>query len=344
MKVLLVGSDLNVAIERYYKKYLTEFGVEIYHYPAPDIIFNFHSKNIINKIFFKTGIYKKYGFVNRELIRIAEEFQPDIIWIFKGLEIFPQTLKKLRTKFRLANFNPDHPFIIIASSNGNRNVKNSVGLYHLHFSYHSALVRRIWEEYKITAVFLPFAYDRFDLEYQPPESIVEIPKVCFQANPDPWRVQKIKKLADAGLVVDVYGHGWKKTALRDYKNVNLFPIASRNTFWLLNQEYRVQLNLFRKYNNDSHNMRTFEIPAVGGIQLSPYSTEQADFFEENREIFLFREDGQMISMAKKLLNLSRREADEIRNAARTRSINSPYSFEDRALTVYKSFQQLLQSW
>jgi spore maturation protein CgeB len=341
MKVLLVGSDLDVAIERYYKKYLIGFGVEVCHYPAPDIVFNFHSKNIINKILFKLDIYKKYGFVNRGLMRIAEEFQPDIIWIFKGLEIFPSTLKKLRKKFRLANFNPDHPFIIIARSNGNRNVKNSVGLYHLHFSYNSQLVRRIQEEFHIPAVFLPFAYDRYDLEYEPPESIHEILKVCFQANPDAWRVQKIKALADAGVEVVVYGHGWEKTSLWEYNNVHLHPIASRKTFWLLNQEYRVQLNLFRKYNNDSHNMRTFEIPAVGGIQLSPYSLEQADFFEENKEIFLFKNDGQMISMAKKLLAMPRAEADVIRQAARTRSINSPYSFEDRALTVYKSFQELL---
>jgi spore maturation protein CgeB len=341
VKVLLVGSDLDVAIERYYKKYLTGFGVEVRHYPAPDIVFNFHSKNIINKILFKLDIYKKYGFVNKELMRIADEFQPDIIWIFKGLEIFPSTLKKLGKKFRLANFNPDHPFIIIARSNGNRNVKNSVGLYHLHFSYNTRLVKRIQDEFHIPAVFLPFAYDRFDLEYEPPESVSEVLKVCFQANPDAWRVQKIKALADAGVEVVVYGHGWDKTSLWGYNNVHLHPIASRKTFWLLNQEYRVQLNLFRKYNNDSHNMRTFEIPAVGGIQLSPYSSEQADFFEENKEIFLFKNDGQMISMAKKLLAMTRAEADEIRKAARTRSINSPYSFEDRALTVYKSFQELL---
>ena len=342
MKVLLVGSDFDVAIERYYKKYLANFGVEIYHYPAPDIVFRFHSSNIVNKILFKTGLYKNYGPVNRELIRIANEFQPDIIWIFKGLEIFPATLKKLRTRFRLANFNPDHPFIIIASSNGNLNVKKSVGLYHLHFSYHSALVKKIQEEYHIPAVFLPFAYDRNDLEYQPPETIVEIPKLCFQANPDAWRVQKIKLLADAGVEVDVYGHGWSKTKLKNYKNVQLFPIAPRKKFWLLNQQYRVQLNLFRKYNNDSHNMRTFEIPAAGGIQLSPYSAEQAGFFLENSEIFLFRDDTEMISRARELLQLEKEKADAIRQAARTRTINSPYSFEDRALTVYKSFQQMLK--
>jgi spore maturation protein CgeB len=344
MKVLLVGSDLEVAIERHYKRYLTGFGVEINHFPAPDIVFQFHSSSLFNKVLFKLGIYKKYGFVNRELIRIADVFQPDIIWVFKGLEIFPSTLKKLRNKFRLANFNPDHPFIIIASSNGNKNVKNSVGLYHLHFSYHSALIRKIQDDYKIPCVFLPFAYDRCELEYQPPNTISEILKLCFQANPDGWRVKKIKLLADAGIEVDVFGHSWRKTCLKNYKNVSLFPIASRKKFWLLNQEYRVQLNLFREYNNDSHNMRTFEIPAVGGIQLTPYSDEQASFFESGREIFFFSNDEEMIAVAKKLLGMKKEAADEIRKAARIRSNESPYSFEDRAMTVFKAFQKLMDLW
>src|ERR1700712_5705469 len=98
MKVLLVGSDMEVAIERHYKKYLMNFGVDILHYPAPDIIFRFHTANIFNKILFKTEIFKNYGHVNRELIRLATEFQPDIIWIFKGLEIYPSTLKTLGSK------------------------------------------------------------------------------------------------------------------------------------------------------------------------------------------------------------------------------------------------------
>ena len=71
----------------------------------------------------------------------------------------------------------------------------------------------------------------------------------------------------------------------------VYPIASRPDFWRKNQEYRVQLNLFRQYNEGSHNMRTFEIPAVGGIQLTEYSTEQADFFKEGEEIFSFVRQG-----------------------------------------------------
>ena len=33
-------------------------------------------------------------------------------------------------------------------------------------------------------------------------------------------------------------------------------------------------------------MRTFEVPAAGGIQLAPYSLEQTEFFLEDNEVFL----------------------------------------------------------
>jgi spore maturation protein CgeB len=343
MKILLIGSDFEYAIERYYKKYLGNFGCEIYHFDAPDIVFRNHSKNILNKVLFKTGIFRGYGKVNRQLLEIAGRFQPDIIWIWKGLEIYPETLQKLKGLFKLANFNPDHPFIIIGSANGNKNVRESVGLYDLHFCYHEALKKMIEERYHIPTCLLPFAFDRLDMVYQEPENITEINRICFQANPDAYRVGRLEKLADAGLEVDVFGIGWNKTRLRLNPKIRLYPIAPRARFWLLNQEYRIQLNLFREYNNDSHNMRTFEIPAVGGIQLTPYSSEQESFFTEGKEIFFFRNDNEMIAQAGRILGMTKKEADEIRKNARMRSMNSGYSFEDRALTVYQTFNKM-KSW
>jgi spore maturation protein CgeB len=340
MKILLIGSDFEYAIEKYYKKYLRNFGCEIYHYDAPDIVYRNHSKNILNKILFKTGIYKGYGRVNRELLEITERFQPDIIWVWKGLEIYPATLKKLKGSYRLVNFNPDHPFIIIASANGNKNIRNSVGLYDLHFCYHVGLKKMIEEKYHIPTCMLPFAFDRVDAVYQEPENISEIKRICFQANPDAYRVSRLEKLTDAGLEVDVFGIGWNKTRLKSDPKIRINPIAPRARFWQLNQEYRIQLNLFREYNNDSHNMRTFEIPAVGGIQLSPYSKDQETYFKEESEIFFFRDDDEMIAQAKKILGMSKQEADEIRNNARARSLTSRYSFEDRAITVFETLTKM----
>ena len=317
-----------------------EMGCEICHFAAPDIIFNHHSKNLFSKVLFKTGLFTGYHAVNRQLLKLAKSFQPDVIWIWKGLEILPQSLEELRKICPVANYNPDHPFIIIARANGNSNVTKSVGGYDLHFCYNTALQKRIEEQFHLPTVFLPFAYDRGDVVYQDPSTITEINRICFQANPDPYRVGIVEMFTARGMEVDVFGNGWQKTRLATNSKVRIFGIAPRAEFWRLNQEYRVQLNLFRAYNVGSHNMRTFEIPAVGGIQLTPYSAEQAQFFSEGEEIFFFRDDREMLHQANMLLSLDADRAAEIRQRARQRSLISPYSFEDRAVTVYNTFQKM----
>ncbi len=342
MKILIVGSNKHWATERYFVDHLREFSAEVFQYNAPDIVFDNHSKNILNKILFKTKIRTGYKEVNDGLLSAAQLVNPDVIWVWKGMEIFPGTLKKLRSRgFKLANFNPDHPFIITSAGSGNSNVTNSVGLYDLHFCYHRKLISEIEERFHIPAVFLPFAYEKKDLTYLDPAGLSKINRVCFQGNPDNYRANMLSSLAMNGLEVDVYGQGWEKTKLAGMKNVRVYPIASRPDFWKKNQEYRIQLNLFRQYNEGSHNMRTFEIPAVGGIQLTEYSVEQADFFKEGEEIFFFRGKEDMLKKVNEILQMPESIITEIRNHARKRCLESGYTFTSRAMTVYKSFEKLI---
>lgn len=342
MKILIVGSNKPWATERHFVGYLQQLGAEVYLYSAPDIVFDNHSRNLMYKILFKTKIWTGYKEVNDGLLEVALALKPDIIWIWKGMEIYPQTLKALKNQgLKLANFNPDHPFIITSAGSGNKNVTDSVGLYDLHFCYHRKLIMEIEKRFKISTVFLPFAYDENDISYLEPSKITEVKKICFQGNPDSYRVGIIETLAQKGYEVDVYGHDWQKTRLAGKKNISLFPIASRPDFWRKNQEYRIQLNLFRQYNQGSHNMRTFEIPAVGGIELSEFSEEQAEFFKDGEEIFLFRGSNDLLGKVEFILNLPESRIQIIRRNARTRSLESNYSFKDRASTVFEIFKKII---
>jgi spore maturation protein CgeB len=342
MRILIVGSNLPWAIERHFVKYLIQNGADVSLYPAGDIVFDYHSRNIFNKLLFKTKLKTSYREVSDGLVDMANEFKPDVIWIFKGMEIYPKTLAVLKKQgFKLANFNPDHPFIISSRGSGNKNVSDSVGLYNLHFCYHLKLQKEIEERFNIPAIFLPFAYEDSELVYTDPNFIKEINRVCFQGNPDQYRIKIVSLLAANGFPVDVYGIGWEKTKLAKISNVQIHDIASRPDFWRKNQEYRLQLNLFRQYNVGSHNMRTFEIPAVGGIQLTEYSDEQAKFFKEDVEIFFFRNEKDLVDKVDKILKMSDSEIRSLRNNARKRSLTSGYSFADRALTVYNAFKKLI---
>ena len=88
-------------------------------------------------------------------------------------------------------------------------------------------------------------------------------------------------------------------------------------------------------------MRSFEIPAVGGIQLAPYSEEHVSFFKFDEEIFLYRNPEEMVKLIAVLLNDTGENINRFRVAARSRSLKSDYSYKNRALTVYKAFQSLM---
>lgn len=342
MKILIVGSNTDFAIERYFAKYLAEVGADIFLFPSADIVFNYHSKNIINKVLFKTGINKNYKPVNKELTRIAYEYKPDVIWLFKGMEIYPETLNLLRKDYKLVNYNPDHPFIIPGPGSGNANVTMNVGLFHLHFCYQKSLQQQIETEFGIQTVFLPFGFELSDDVYQSVKNTNEIKKVCFIGNPDKIRIETIKHIAEKGFEIDVYGHGWNKTNLKNHRNVTVSDAVYGSDYWSKLMQYRVQLNIFRIHNIGSHNMRTFEIPAVGGIQLAPHSEEHISFFEADKEAFFYNNNLEMMQTINKLLNLDRNAANNIRTRARARSIESKYSYAERSKIVYNTFKGMIK--
>jgi hypothetical protein len=55
----------------------------------------------------------------------------------------------------------------------------------------------------------------------------------------------------------------------------------------------VCLNLLRPQNQGSHNMRTFELPAMGGLMLTCRTEEQQEFFPENESCFMYADVGEL---------------------------------------------------
>ena len=252
MKILLVGSNFSYAIERYFVRYLTEMGVTIEHFAAQDMVLEFCSKNIVNKILFHSKIYTGYTAVNKILLETAEAFNPDIVWIFKGMEIFPKTIQQLKIEgIKTVNFNGDHPFIFSGRGSGNKNVSESFPLYDAHFTYMDSLKKVIENNYHIQSFLLPFGYELSDSLYETCNFKETKPYACFIGNPDEIRVSFIRELISAKIPIDLYGHSWNK-----YIEMNelctIYEPVYGEAFWKTVRQYRIQLNIFRKHNAVSY--------------------------------------------------------------------------------------------
>jgi spore maturation protein CgeB len=339
VKIVIVGSDKIFAIENGYVKYLREQGVQVICFPAQTLFSDYYRKNAVNKILFRIGVSGVYDQINSALKRIISAERPDVVWIFKGMEIFPQTLAWIKNQnIRIANYNPDNPFLFSGRGSGNSNMTRSVPLYDLHFTYNLEIKRQLVDRFEAKTAWLPFGFDVDDLLYSECEKQEEIREVCFLGNPDRERSVFVKSLAERQIPVTVYGLHWNKYVRHPWVR-NAGPVYG-DELWKTLRRYRVQLNLMRPHNLNSHNMRSFEVPGVGGIMLAPDTPEHRSFFEHGKEAFFFGDVGDCAAQIDNLLSLSPSGAEQIRCAARARSLGSGYSYRDRAKSALKELEQL----
>ena len=109
--ILIVGSFAKGAVENYFADGFSSLGQAVHKFEvAGKTLFpsNNYIEKGISKILRPVSLYKK----NEELLKFASNLRPDVILVFKGMEIFPDTLQQLREMgCALANYNPDSPFI-----------------------------------------------------------------------------------------------------------------------------------------------------------------------------------------------------------------------------------------
>lgn len=342
LKVLIVGGNGFSAIENYYFRYLQQFGVNVSRFLAPNLFYEYYSKNFLNKIIFRLGLSSVYKLINAQFRKLVELENPDVIWIFKGLEIFPESLQWVKSKkIKLVNYNPDNPFIFSGRGSGNVNITNSISLYDLHFTYDKGIQQEIESNYRITTRILPFGYNLPEQWYLDATAQEEINVVSFVGNPDVDRANFIRKAANSGIEIYVFGYNWHRYI--NHPNVKIHPVLEGYEFWMVLRRFRIQLNLMRNHNLRSHNMRTFEVAAIGGIQLAPDTLDHRTFFDAEREIFLYTDINQCVDQILKIKSLTGEEVSKVRLAARQRSIESGYDYRSRTRFVLKILTELVEN-
>lgn len=338
MKIVISGSNQHYAIENIYCKYLNELGVDTKIFAGQTILNSFIEQSFINRVRNRLGFVENvYALISKQLEEKIEEEKPDVVLVFKGMEILPNTIKRIKEKkIFICNYNPDHPFIFSGRGSGNSNVTKAFPHYDLHFCYSKLLMQQIEKEYKIPTAFLPFGFELSQQDYDICQQETEIPAVCFLGNPDNERVAFIKQLVALKVPITIHGHHWN----RYFKNnayVTLQEACYQLDYWKTLRKYKLQLNILRKHNVDSHNMRTFEVPAIGGIQLADDTTEHRLFFEPEKEIFLFKGVENCAEKIRHILSLDTNQLSLVRKNARLRSLAADYSYKNRVRSIVNSF-------
>jgi len=317
MKILLIGSNYTWSIERIYKRELETLGNEVELLDVQNQFYDYYYKSPFHKLFYRIGISGILSKINKGVLSQVSSKHYELIWVFKGMELFPDTLRvlKLKTK-KLINYNPDNPFIFSGKGSGNSNVTEGILLYDLHLTYDEWVKEKIEREYNIQTELLPFGFDDAAISDEDLDALDEVNAVCFLGNPDKYRATIIQKLVDQQIEVHLYGNDWQKFV--NHRCAIIHQPVYGQDFYKTLRKYRVQLNIMRAHNLNSHNMRSIEIPGAGGVMLAPKTADHLSFFELGEEIFIYEDTENLINETQRLLNQDKSALEQIRKSARAK--------------------------
>lgn len=288
------------------------------------------NKNFGHKILFNLSPNYYYKNINQKVLETAVSLRPQVILIFKGMELKPETIKVLKSNCSLlCNYNPDHPFKFYSKGAGNSNVADSLSLFDIYFSYSNSICKQLKYNYNVNSNCIPFGYDETIKPLKNKDSHI-IDQILFIGAWDKDREQKIKNLTEFNL--QVFGPNvWNRKLMRlkniKYHNEQLYTQDYANACLSASGI----LNFLRPQNiiEQSHNMRTFEVPGYNGLLISERTEEQLSFFEEDKEAIYF---DSIEELKDKLNYLSKvpSKIEKLKMNAFSRATKSDYSYAERS--------------
>lgn len=273
---------------------------------------------------------------NSQIIEKINSTYYDIVWIDKGITIFPETLqyiKKKSPKTLLISYSPDN---MALRHNQSQQYLECIPLYDYIITNKSYILDDLK---KLGAKNVRFVNNSYESTFHyprtlTPEDYKEIGgDIGFVGAWEKERCESILYLAQHGLNVRVWGGGkWLK-----YKG--MYPNLTIEDKGLYSENYsksfqafKISLCFLRKMNFDLQTTRTVEIPACGGFMMAERTSEHQAMFEEGKEAAFFSTNEELLEKCKYYLS-HEEERKQIATAGLKRCQTSGYSNEDTIRNV-----------
>ncbi len=320
--VLLVGSTIPTSLENIYKRAFNKNGFKHVDILSTDI--DRPKNRILNRIF--PQIIERWA--GKKLINHLSNSNKKYHWIivFKGMEFNLKTLqlcKKLSPNALWININPDDPYNEVSRGASNLNVKECIRFFDYYCMWSKTIAKRLKNDGCSRVLYLPFAYDE-DFHLRPDKISVSQPEfIAFVGTWDKPRELLLSELGDFN--VKIFGNGWSR-ASKDFplkNNVSSEAIFGNDLSTIISSAV-VALNPMRSQNIGSHNMRSFEIPAAGGLMLTTRSSEQEELFPDSQASFMYSDIDELKQKLQYIIS-NREEALRVRECGMKLVSNHTYT-------------------
>lgn len=237
--------------------------------------------------------------LNEDLIELALDTKPDVLFLYRGTHILKKTLQRLRValpNLLLIGYNNDDPFSDDHHWLLWRHFIAGLPCLDLALAYRHSNIQDFLRAGAPRAELLRSWYIP---ERNYPASPTSAEREAFACDvifighyePD-MRLMCLEEVVRRGWRLRIFGpgHEWRQALASSPLLRDLGPIRA-----LWGKDYnaalcsaKVALCFFSKLNRDTYTRRCFEIPASGACMLSEYSDDLATMFSPNVDALYFR--------------------------------------------------------
>jgi hypothetical protein len=287
--------------------------------------------------------YRDWVGANAEILRAFSNQHWDVVWIEKGLTVDVDTINAIKSKCtqtRIVGYSPDD---MIGRHNHSRQFLDGLPGYDAYFTTKSYNVKEL-KDIGCPAVF--FVDNAFDPHTHRPVTVSVIEKqtlggaVGFIGSYERARAESMRKLAQAGVPVRVYGANWtvggrNRIAVLDIEGKTMIA----DDYAKVICAFDINLHFLRKLNRDQQTTRSIEIPACAKLMLAERTQEHLALFEDGVEAVFFDSNDELLDKARFYLNHPS-VASKIGQAARARCLRSGYSNHHRLQQMLEIVRRL----
>jgi len=293
-RILIVGSRRTGSLEGAYAHALRQLQLPVvdqFDLEAP-------GTNLANtRIMHRLTMVIQSELASRSLFRYlkiwAEHYT--LIIVIKGMRLLPTWLAKCKAitpNSIWLNINPDDPFNSRSRGATNSSVRDSIKLYDVYATWNLKLVTVIRAAGCAQVVHLPFGYDA--AEHYPSQALDSEfeDAIAFVGAWDKQRETILTAVAD--LPLRIFGYGWERvkrqsSLCRRIQPDNIYGDNLRRVI----TSARASINILRPQNLDTHNMRTFEIPAMRGLMVTTRSPDQEHYFPDGEACLMYADSAEL---------------------------------------------------
>ena len=268
--------------------------------------------------------------VNKKIIKRIKACDYDIVWIDKGIVVFPETLteiKKQSPNIKIVSYSPDN---MALRHNQSQQYLECIPLYDYIITNKSYIIE---EMKKLGAKNVTFVNNSYSEDFHRIYELSEAERnelggdVGFIGFWEEERCKSILYLVDHGVRVKVFGDAkWNKYANYSPNLTIMGRFLGDEDYCKSLHAFRISLCFLRKMNFDKQTTRSVEIPACGGFMMAERTDEHLNLFKENKEAVYFSSNEELLEKCLYYLN-NEEERAVIAQKGRDRTIISEYSNE-----------------